>query len=76
LKNLIPEEAGVIVRTAAEGVRTKISTNDVARLKAQWEDIYAKSQNPNFHAPAALYQEPDLAVRVDPAISSMKISAS
>jgi ribonuclease E len=64
LKNLIPEESGVIVRTAAEGVSEEDLTNDVARLKAQWEDIYAKSQNPNFHAPAALYQEPDLAVRV------------
>jgi ribonuclease E len=64
LKNLIPEEAGVIVRTAAEGVSEEDLTNDVARLKAQWEDIYSKSQNPNFHAPTALYQEPDLAVRV------------
>ena len=64
LKNLIPEEAGVIVRTAAEGVSEEDLTNDVARLKAQWEEIYAKSQNANFHPPAALYQEPDLAVRV------------
>ena len=64
LKNLIPEEAGVIVRTAAEGVSEEDLTNDVARLKAQWEDINAKSQNPNFHPPAALYEEPDLAVRV------------
>lgn len=64
LKNLIPEEAGVIVRTAAEGVSEEELTNDVARLKTQWEDIYAKSQNPNFHAPAVLLSEPDLAVRV------------
>ena len=64
LKNLIPEEAGVIVRTAAEGVSEEDLTSDVARLKAQWDDIYTKSQNPNFHPPAALYQEPDLAVRV------------
>jgi ribonuclease E len=64
LKTLIPEEAGVIVRTAAEGVSEEELTNDVARLKAQWEDIYAKSQNPNFHAPALLLSEPDLAVRV------------
>ena len=64
LKNLIPEEAGVIVRTAAEGVSEEELTNDVARLKAQWEDIYAKSENPNFHAPAVLLSEPDLAVRV------------
>ena len=64
LKNLIPEEAGVIVRTAAEGVTEEELTNDVARLKAQWEDIYEKSENPNFHAPALLLSEPDLAVRV------------
>ena len=64
LKNLIPEEAGVIVRTAAEGVSEEELTNDVARLKAQWEDIYQKAENPNFHAPALLLSEPDLAVRV------------
>lgn len=64
LKNLIPETAGVIVRTAAEGVSEEDLTSDVARLKAQWDDIYAKSENTNFHPPAALYQEPDLAVRV------------
>jgi ribonuclease E len=64
LKNLIPEEAGVIVRTAAEGVSEVELTADVERLKAQWEDIYQKSVNPNFHAPALLLAEPDLAVRV------------
>jgi ribonuclease E len=64
LKNLIPEEAGVIVRTAAEGVSEEELTNDVARLKAQWDEIYQKSENPNFHAPAVLLSEPDLAVRV------------
>ena len=64
LKSLIPETAGVIVRTAAEGVSEEDLTSDVARLKTQWDDIYAKSENQNFHPPAALYQEPDLAVRV------------
>ena len=64
LKNLIPESAGVIVRTAAEGVSEEDLTSDVAHLKAQWDEIYAKSQNSNFHSPASLYQEPDLAVRV------------
>ena len=64
LKNLIPEEAGVIVRTAAEGVSEEDLTSDVARLKVQWDDIYAKTQNTNFNPPVALYQEPDLAVRV------------
>jgi ribonuclease E len=64
LKDLIPEEAGVIVRTAAEGVSADDLENDVARLKAQWQDILSKSENPNFHAPALLYAEPDLGVRV------------
>ena len=64
LKTLIPEDAGVIVRTAAEGVSEAELTADVERLKAQWEDIYQKSTNPNFHAPALLLSEPDLAVRV------------
>ena len=64
LKDLIPEGAGVIVRTAAQGASEEEITSDVARLKSQWEDIYQKSENPNFHAPAALYSEPDLAVRV------------
>ena len=64
LKNLIPDTAGVIVRTAAEGVSEVELTADVERLKAQWEDIYQKSENPNFHAPTLLLSEPDLAVRV------------
>jgi len=64
LKAIVPEEAGVIVRTAAEGTSDAEIEADVARLKAQWNDIIAKSENPNFHAPALLYSEPDLAVRV------------
>ncbi|CAB4652913.1 unannotated protein [freshwater metagenome] len=64
LKNVVPEEAGVIVRTAAEGASDAEIEGDVNRLKAQWDDILAKSDNPNFHAPALLYAEPDLAVRV------------
>ena len=64
LKTLIPEDAGVIVRTAAEGVSEAELTADVERLKAQLEDIFQKSENPNFHAPALLLSEPDLAVRV------------
>ncbi|MFA5918158.1 MAG: Rne/Rng family ribonuclease [Candidatus Nanopelagicaceae bacterium] len=64
LKAIVPEEAGVIVRTAAEGTSDAEIEADVARLKSQWDDIVAKSENPNFHAPALLYSEPDLAVRV------------
>ena len=64
LKAIVPEEAGVIVRTAAEGTSDAEIEADVARLKTQWDDIVAKAENPNFHAPALLYSEPDLAVRV------------
>ena len=64
LKSIVPEEAGVIVRTAAEGASDAEIEADVARLKTQWDEIVAKSENPNFHAPALLYSEPDLAVRV------------
>lgn len=64
LKSIVPEEAGVIVRTAAEGTSDAEIEADVARLKTQWDEIVAKSENPNFHAPALLYSEPDLAVRV------------
>jgi len=64
LKNLIPEEAGVIVRTASEGATEEELERDVIRLKAQWEDIEAKAANPSTSAPSLLYSEPDLTVRV------------
>ena len=61
-RDLVPEEAGVIIRTAAEGATEEQLQRDVARLKAQWEDIKAKSESAN--PPALLYAEPDLALRV------------
>ena len=64
LKNLIPEDAGVIVRTAAEGASEEELERDVSRLKAQWEDIQAKASNPSTSSPSLLYSEPDLTVRV------------
>ena len=64
LKNLIPEDAGVIVRTASEGASEEELERDVIRLKAQWEDIEAKSKESGTNAPALLYSEPDLTVRV------------
>ena len=64
LKNLIPEEAGVIVRTASEGASEEELERDVIRLKAQWDDIAEKSENPSTTAPSLLYSEPDLTVRV------------
>ena len=64
LKNLITEDEGVIVRTAAEGASDEELTRDVTRLKAQWEDIKKKSENTSTKAPSLLYGEPDLAIRV------------
>jgi len=64
LKNLIPEDAGVIVRTASEGASEEELERDVIRLKAQWEDIDKKSKESGTNAPALLYSEPDLTVRV------------
>ena len=64
LKNLIPEQAGVIIRTAAEGVPEAELERDVIRLKAQWEDIEKKANSSSTSAPSLLYGEPDLTVRV------------
>lgn len=64
LKNLIPDQAGVIIRTAAEGAPEAELERDVARLKAQWEDIEKKANSSSTSAPSLLYGEPDLTVRV------------
>jgi ribonuclease E len=62
LKNLVPDGAGVIVRTAAEGATEGELARDVTRLQVQWDDIQAKAVNGN--APSLLYEEPDLVIRV------------
>uniref|UniRef100_UPI0015EF3C4E Rne/Rng family ribonuclease n=1 Tax=Streptomyces albidus (ex Kaewkla and Franco 2022) TaxID=722709 RepID=UPI0015EF3C4E len=62
LKKVVPEDAGVIVRTAAEGASEDELRRDVERLQAQWEDIQRKAQKGN--APTLLYGEPDMTVRV------------
>jgi Rne/Rng family ribonuclease len=64
LKNLIPDQAGVIIRTAAEGAPEAELERDVSRLKAQWEDIEKKANDSSTSAPSLLYGEPDLTVRV------------
>lgn len=64
LKNLVPDEAGVIIRTAAEGISESEIERDVLRLKAQWEDIEKKANSTSTSAPSLLYGEPDLTVRV------------
>ena len=62
LKKMVPEGAGVIVRTAAEGASEDELARDVKRLQAQWDDIQAKAAAGG--APALLYEEPDLLIRV------------
>ena len=64
LKDLITDDEGVIVRTAAEGASEDELTRDVVRLKAQWEDIKKKSESSSTKAPSLLYGEPDLTIRV------------
>ena len=44
LKQVMPDGAGVIVRTAAEGATEEELSRDVARLSAQWEAIEQKSK--------------------------------
>jgi len=62
LKQVMPEGAGVIVRTAAEGASEEELARDVSRLAAQWEAIERKSKTAS--APDLLYSEPDLTIRV------------
>ena len=65
LKKIVPEDAGVIVRTAAEGASEDELRRDVERLQAQWEDIQKKAKNGgSSNAPTLLYGEPDMTVRV------------
>ncbi len=63
LRKVVPEGAGVIVRTAAEGASEEELSRDVARLTAQWDDIEKKSQKGSA-APTLLYGEPDMTIRV------------
>ena len=62
LKNTLPEDAGVIVRTAAEGASEEQLILDVQRLQTQWEEITRQSETGK--APATLHSEPDLLVKI------------
>ena len=63
LKEIVPEQAGVIVRTAAEGASEEELTRDVERLTARWDDIEKKAANKSAGA-SLLYGEPDLTLKV------------
>lgn len=62
LKEVLPENQGVIVRTAAEGATEEQLTRDVNRLISQWADISATLEK--VQAPALLHSEPDLLIKI------------
>ncbi|HEX5096578.1 MAG TPA: Rne/Rng family ribonuclease, partial [Acidimicrobiia bacterium] len=62
LDRLRPADAGLIVRTAAEGATDDELERDMRRLNSQWQQIsqIAKSAKPG----SLLYKEPPLAIRL------------
>ncbi|MCX2752312.1 translation initiation factor IF-2 N-terminal domain-containing protein [Gordonia sp. 4N] len=67
LAKLVPDEAGVIIRTASEGVSAEELGADIARLESQWKSIdeaVAQAKKGGSSSPKPLYEEPDLLVRV------------
>jgi ribonuclease E len=62
LDRVKPAQHGIIVRTAAENVTTEEIEDDVRRLLDQWGQIESLAKRSK--APALLYREPDMAVRV------------
>jgi ribonuclease E len=62
LNNVKPKRDGVIVRTAAEGASEEEITQDLQGLVALWEQIQKSAKRAK--APAVLYEEPELTVRV------------
>lgn len=67
LRDIVPPEAGVIIRTAAEGVSEEELARDVTRLQAQWASIEERSASAETGKgvqPQTLYEEPDMLVKV------------
>jgi len=62
LKQVLPENVGVIVRTAAEGATEEQLTLDVNRLTSQWAEISRLVET--SQAPVLLHSEPDLLVKI------------
>jgi ribonuclease E len=62
LKEVRPKGLGLIVRTAAEGAGADELRADLARLQTRWEQVDRKAKKSS--APAVIYSEPELVVRV------------
>ncbi|MCS5733574.1 Rne/Rng family ribonuclease [Herbiconiux daphne] len=62
LKEVLPDNVGVIVRTASEGATEEQLTLDVNRLTAQWAHV--SEQVKKLQAPALLHSEPDLLIKI------------
>jgi ribonuclease E len=67
LREVVPSDAGVIIRTASEGVKEDDVRSDVSRLQERWSQIEAKAAETKKKAAGAavaLYEEPDVLVKV------------
>jgi ribonuclease E len=67
LREVVPADAGVIIRTASEGVKEDDIRTDVNRLQERWDQIEAKGAEITAKAAGAamaLYEEPDVLVKV------------
>lgn len=67
LREVVPSDAGVIIRTASEGVKEDDIRSDVTRLQERWKQIEAKAievKEKAAGAAVALYEEPDVLVKV------------
>jgi ribonuclease E len=67
LRVVVPADAGVIIRTASEGVKEEDIRTDVERLQKRWTEIEAKAAETTEKkagAAIALYEEPDVLVKV------------
>ncbi|MBI3648441.1 MAG: Rne/Rng family ribonuclease [Actinobacteria bacterium] len=62
MKNIRPAQHGIIVRTAAEGASEEALATDLDRLVHEWDEIQKLAKKAK--APAVLYEEPELTVRV------------
>jgi ribonuclease E len=67
LKEVVPANAGVIIRTASEGVKETDIRTDVNRLQERWAEVEANAAATKAKASGAavaLYEEPDVLVKV------------